>query len=165
MLFSDTESVPSSTKGTATPKKTAFGEDEEWQIVPCSQPDDDEHLDDHHPSATDPRADATADHGCRTKAEVRGRHNVPPSHGAGPSASPRARNVGTTAPHARLKTLCAQEKPKMGLCVSQQLCQHRIHDGCYGLVCSRDGAYVEQDDSDWPCTMCRPTSDAAEASG
>ena len=27
LLFSDTESVPSSNKGTATPKKPAFGED------------------------------------------------------------------------------------------------------------------------------------------
>ena len=61
LLFSDTESVPSSNEGTATPKKTAFGEDEEWEVVPCSQPDDDEHLDDHHPSATDQRADATMD--------------------------------------------------------------------------------------------------------
>ena len=52
LLFSDTESVPSSNKGSATPKKTSFGEDEEWEVVPCSQPDDDEHLDDHHPSAT-----------------------------------------------------------------------------------------------------------------
>ena len=41
LLFSDTESVPSSNEGTATPKKTAFGEDEEWEVVPCSQPDDD----------------------------------------------------------------------------------------------------------------------------
>ena len=61
LLFSDTESVLSSNEGTATPKKTAFGEDEEWEVVPCSQPDDDEHLDDHHPSATDQRADATMD--------------------------------------------------------------------------------------------------------
>ena len=61
LLFSDTESVPSSNEGSATPKKTAFGEDEEWEVVPCSQPDDDEHLDDHHPSATNQRADATMD--------------------------------------------------------------------------------------------------------
>ena len=59
LLFSDTESVRSSNEGAATPKKTAFGEDEEWEVVPCSQPDDDEHLDDQHPSATDQRADAT----------------------------------------------------------------------------------------------------------
>ena len=61
LLFSDIESVPSSNEGTATPKKTAFGEDKEWEVVPCSQPDDDEHLDDHHPSATDQQADATMD--------------------------------------------------------------------------------------------------------
>ena len=61
LLFSDTKSVPSNDKGTATPKKTAFGEDEEWEVVPCSQPDDDEHLDDHHLSATDQRADAKMD--------------------------------------------------------------------------------------------------------
>ena len=43
-------------------------------------------------------------------------------------------------------------------------CQQWIHDGCYGLVWSRDGAYVEQEDSHWQCTMCRPSSDAAAAS-
>ena len=53
--------MPSSNEGTATPKKTAFGEEEEWEVVPCSQPDDDEHLDDHHPSTTEQRAHATID--------------------------------------------------------------------------------------------------------
>ena len=43
LLFSDTESVPRSNEGTTTPKKTAFGEDEEWDVVPCSQPDDAAH--------------------------------------------------------------------------------------------------------------------------
>ena len=52
-LFSDTESVPSSNKGTATPEKTAFGEDEKCEVVTCAQPNDGEHLDDHHPSAGD----------------------------------------------------------------------------------------------------------------
>ena len=61
LLFSNTESVPSSNEGTATPKKTAFGDDEEWEFVPSSQLDDDEHSNDHHPTATDQRADATMD--------------------------------------------------------------------------------------------------------
>ena len=61
LLFSDPKSVPSSNEGTTTAKKTAFGEDEEWEVVPCSQPDDNEHLNDHHPGATDQRADATMD--------------------------------------------------------------------------------------------------------
>ena len=43
-------------------------------------------------------------------------------------------------------------------------CQQWIHDGCYGLVWSRDGAYVGQEDSHWQCTMCSPSSYAAAAS-
>ena len=52
-LFSDTVSLPSSNKGTATPETTAFGEDEKCEVVTCAQPNDGEHLGDHHPSATD----------------------------------------------------------------------------------------------------------------
>ena len=61
LLFSDIEPVLSSNEGTSTPKKNVFGEEEEWEVVPCSEPDDEEHLDDHHPSATEQRADATMD--------------------------------------------------------------------------------------------------------
>ena len=49
----------------------------------------------------------------------KGRHNAPPDHGVGPSARPRARSVGTTAPHARVETLLAQENQRIGLCVTR----------------------------------------------
>ena len=38
LLFSETESVPSSNEGTATPKKTAFGEDEECKLFLALNP-------------------------------------------------------------------------------------------------------------------------------
>ena len=45
--------------------------------------------------------------------------HIQPFGGAGPRASPRARSVGTTAPHARVETPLAREKQKIWLCVTR----------------------------------------------
>ena len=83
-----------------------------------------------------------------------------PRRGAKRKASgPERWDDGTTCPCGN--AVGTGETENWALC---DTCQQWIHDGCYGLVWSRDGAYVEQEDSHWQCTMCRPSSDAAAAS-
>ena len=57
LLFEDSGFVPRSNEGITTPKKPAFLEEKEWEVVYSSQHDADEHLDDQHPTATGQRAE------------------------------------------------------------------------------------------------------------
>ena len=72
---------------------------------------------------------------------------------------PKRWDDGTTCPCGN--AVGTGETENWALC---DMCQQWIHNGCYGLVWSCHGAYVEQGDSHWQCTMCRPSSNATAAS-